>query len=162
MMDGKASYMLSTYFIINTLLVLAYPYLRLMTSAGQRSLKHEDNFGFTYENSIIYTALALALIAYSRSTSNSQFFIDAMTVGKVGVACLLFFAKFQYCIYYVVICVLSWLVVPYPRFRGPNKFTSIQSQQQFTDLVSKLAPTRKEQPNKFLHLKYRNKMMYFV
>lgn len=33
-MDGKASYIVSTYFIVNTLLVLAYPYLRLMTSAG--------------------------------------------------------------------------------------------------------------------------------
>lgn len=92
-MDGKASYLFSTYFIINALLLLAYPYLRLMTSAGERSLQHADQFGFTYENSIIYTVLALALIAYSRSTSNSQFFIDAMTVGKIGVACLLFFAK---------------------------------------------------------------------
>lgn len=48
MMDGKASYLLSTYFIINTILVLAYPYLRVMTKAGDRSLQHEDNFGFTY------------------------------------------------------------------------------------------------------------------
>ena len=117
-MDGKASYLFSLYFITNSLLVLAYPYLRIMTSAGDRSLKHEDKFGFTYENSIIYTALALALIAYSRSTSNSQFFIDAMTVGKVGVGCLLFMAKFDYCIYYVVICIICWLTIPYPRFRG--------------------------------------------
>jgi hypothetical protein len=93
-MDGKMSYLFSTYFITNAILVLAYPYLRLATSAGERSLQHHDQWGFTYENSIIYTALALALIAYSRSTSNQQFLIDAMTVGKIGVACLLFFAKF--------------------------------------------------------------------
>jgi hypothetical protein len=93
-MDGKASYIFSLYFFINVSLVLAYPYLRLMTSAGDRPLKHYDSFGFTYENSIIYTGLALAMIAYTRSTSNSQFFIDALTVGKIGVTCLLFMAKF--------------------------------------------------------------------
>jgi hypothetical protein len=65
-----------------------------MTTAGDRSLQHQDQFGFTYENSIIYTALALALVSYARSTSNSQFFIDAMTVSKFGIACLLFMAKF--------------------------------------------------------------------
>jgi hypothetical protein len=93
-MDGKASYIFSLYFIINTALVLAYPYLRIMTSAGDRTLKVEDSFGFTFENSIIYTGLALAMIAYTRSTCNSQFFIDAMTVGKICVTCLLFMAKF--------------------------------------------------------------------
>lgn len=70
----------------------------------------------------------MALIAYSRSTSNSQFFIDIMTVGKIGVICLLFFAKFDYCIYYSIICVLCWLVLPYPRFRGANKFIQIKSE----------------------------------
>lgn len=126
-MEGKASYLISTYFIINALLVLAYPYLRLMTKAGDRSLQHQDSFGFTYENSIIYTALAMALIAYSRSTSNSQFFIDAITVGKVGVACLLFMAKIDYCLYYTIICIICWLVIPYPRYRAPNKFINIKS-----------------------------------
>lgn len=39
-MEGKASYLISTYFIVNALLVLAYPYLRIMTRAGDRSLQH--------------------------------------------------------------------------------------------------------------------------
>ena len=128
MSTGKASYILSTYFLINTALVLLYPYLRLMTSAGKRSLKHEDTFGFTYENSIIYTVLAMGTIAYARSTSNSQFFIDAITVGKIGVACLLFFAQFYFCIIYIVVCVLTWLVVPYPKYRAPHKFIAVTSE----------------------------------
>lgn len=70
--------------------------------------------------------------------------MDAMTVGKVGVACLLFMAKFDYCVYYVVICVLSWLVVPYPRFRGPNKFVQVKSVEHFKELMVQLAPLRKE------------------
>lgn len=69
----------------------------------------------------------MALIAYSRSTSNSQFFIDSMTVGKVGVACLLFMAKIDYCLYYVIICTVCWLVIPYPRYRAPNKMINIKS-----------------------------------
>ena len=39
MVSGKVSYIFSTYFIINVLLVFAYPLLRYNTSAGQRSLK---------------------------------------------------------------------------------------------------------------------------
>jgi hypothetical protein len=98
-----------------------------MTSAGDRSLQLHDAFGFTYENSIVYTALVLALITYSRSTSNSQFFIDSITLGKFGVAGLLFMAKFQYCVYYIVVCLVVWLTIPYPRYRAPNKFITIRS-----------------------------------
>lgn len=131
MFEGKASYLLSMYFLVNAVLVLAYPILRMLTPAGSRSLKHYDAFGFTYENSIIYTVLALALIAYIRSTSNSQFLLDSLIVGKIGVACLLFMAKFNYCIYYVLICLLVWVVVPYPRYYGKNRFRRVGSLEDY-------------------------------
>ena len=127
MLSGKASYILSTYFFSNIALVIAYPILRLYTQAGNRSLKHEDAYGFTYENSIIYTVLGLAAISYVRSTSNSQFFLDSLTVGKVGVACLLFMAKFNYCLYYIGICIFAWMVVPYPRYNGANSFIKVKT-----------------------------------
>ena len=161
MLQGKASYLFSTYFFSNVALVIAYPLLRLYTVAGNRSLKHYDSFGFTYENSIIYTVLALATISYIRSTSNIQFFLDSLTVGKVGVACLLFMAKFNYCLYYIGICLVAWLVVPYPRFKASHSFHMVKSEQEFDDRMEERV-TRPPQDTKFQHMQYRNKMMYFV
>lgn len=160
MLEGKASYIISVYFFVNVFLVIAYPLLRLYTVAGERSLKHEDSFGFTYENSIIYTVLAIVCISYIRSTSNSQFLLDSLTVGKVGVACLLFMAKFDYCLYYILICLIAWIVVPYPRYRGPNKFKKVGSLEQYEELMDR--SVSKKDDSRFQHMQYRNKMMYFV
>lgn len=125
-MSGSNIYF-STYFIANTLLVVSYPLLRLYTEAGERDLRHKDNFGFTYENSILYTVIALACMAYLRSSSTSQFVTDFFTVGKIGVICLLFFAKLAYSIYYILACLLFWLVLPYPKYQASNKFIQIKT-----------------------------------
>jgi hypothetical protein len=93
-----------------------------MTSAGERSLQLFDSFGFTYENSIIYMTLALCVVAFARATNNFQFIVETVALGKVAIACLLFLAKFEYCICYMLICLIVWLVIPYPKFRGENKF----------------------------------------
>jgi hypothetical protein len=43
------------------------------------------------------------------------------------VVSLLFFAKFKLSIYYSLTCFLFWIIVPYPRYNGPNKFIKIES-----------------------------------
>jgi hypothetical protein len=63
------SFFTSWYVIVNSLLVLSYPIMRLFTSVGNRSLRNLDSFGFTYENSIIYSGLAFILVYYLRSAS---------------------------------------------------------------------------------------------
>ena len=65
----EASFFASWYFLLNTLLVLSYPLLRLYTSAGERSLRNIDAFGLTYENSIIYAGLSFVAMYYLRSSS---------------------------------------------------------------------------------------------
>jgi hypothetical protein len=117
----------STYFITNVFMILIYPILRLFTTAGRRDLKHEDTFGFTYENSIIYTVLVMALIAYARSTSLRGFMVDFFAVGKVGVTSLLFFAKYQFSAIYILACFVLWIIIPYPKYIAPNKFIRITS-----------------------------------
>ena len=124
---ASPSFYSSSYFIINSAMILSYPLLRLFTSAGGRDLKHEDIFGFTYENSIIYTVLIMILMGYVKSTSLKGFFVDLFSVGKVGVASLLFFAKFQFSIIYVILCIVFWTAIPYPKYDAPNKFIRIRS-----------------------------------
>jgi hypothetical protein len=54
------------------------------------------------------------------------------------VASLLFFAKFKLSIYYTVVCLALWLVIPYPRYNGANKFTKIESVEQFDEIVGEI------------------------
>ena len=126
----------SQYFVINTLLILAYPMLRMFTSAGNKNLKHQDYFGFSYENSIIYTVLILAVMGYTRATSTRGFLVDFFSVGKVGVAALLVFAKFRFAIIYSVVCVILWMIVPYPRYSAPNKFIRIRTIEHFDEIIN--------------------------
>ena len=75
------------------------------------------------------------MIYYNRSTSLRSFILDCLSIGKIVVACLLFFAKFRLSIYYVVTCGVTWMLVPYPKYNAPNKFIKITSVDHFDDLV---------------------------
>lgn len=121
------SFFTSWYVIVNYLLILSYPFMRLFTSVGNRDLRKLDSFGFTYENSIIYSGLAFILVYYLRSASLREFLLDCLTIGRIMVVSLLFFAKFKLSIYYSLICLLFWIIIPYPRYNGPNKFIKIES-----------------------------------
>jgi hypothetical protein len=46
--NSSKQFYLSLYFIVNTLLILAYPLLRLFTTAGNKNLRNQDYFGFSY------------------------------------------------------------------------------------------------------------------
>lgn len=75
-------------------------------------------------------------MGYVRSTSTKGFIVDVLTVGKVGVAALLVFAKFRFSIIYSIVCVIVWLIIPYPRFSAPNKFIRIKSVEQFDEIIN--------------------------
>lgn len=121
----SASFFTSWYFITNISLVAVYPITRMFTSVGDRDIRNIDQLGFTYENSIIYAGLTFIAIYYLRSSSLREFFINCLSIGKIVVASLLFFAKFKFCIFYIVTCLVSWLFISYPKYQGKNKFIRI-------------------------------------
>ena len=99
--------------------------MRLFTQVGTRDLRIIDTFGFTYENSIIYSGLVFIIVYYLRSASLREFLMDSLTIGKIIVISLLFFARFKLCLVYCAICFATWIVIPYPRCNTPNKFIKI-------------------------------------
>jgi hypothetical protein len=70
-------------------------------------------------------------MGYMRASSLRGFFVDLFSVGKVGVAALLVFAKFKFSLIYMAVCLIMWIVVPYPKYKGQNRFVKIQSVEQF-------------------------------
>ena len=79
----------------------------------------------------------MAIMGYIKSSSLRGFIVDFFTVGKIGVAALLVFAKFKFSIIYIGVCSLLWLVTPYPKYVAPNKFIRIESLEQFDDIIGK-------------------------
>jgi hypothetical protein len=124
----EISFFTSWYFLINSTLVLAYPIMRLFTSVGDRSLRMQDSFGLTYENSIIYAGLSFVTMYYLRSSSLREFLLNCLTIGKICVASLIYFAKFKWVLPYIGLCCLSWFVLSYPKYRGRHNFIKIESE----------------------------------
>lgn len=157
------SFFTSWYVIINSLLILSYPFMRLFTSVGNRDLRKLDSFGFTYENSIIYSGLAFILVYYLRSASLREFLLDCLTIGRIMVVSLLFFAKFKLSIYYSLICLLFWIIIPYPRYNGPNKFIKIESVQHFDEVVGEVRDEKVPRDEGSLETyQYKGKKMFFI
>ena len=66
-------------------------------------------------------------MGYIRATSLRGFIVEFFSVGKVGVTALLVFAKIRFALIYGVICLILWMIVPYPKYLAPNKFIRIKS-----------------------------------
>jgi hypothetical protein len=159
----EGAFFSSWYFLVNATLVFSYPLLRLFTSIGQRDLRNRDTWGFTYENSIIYAGLSFIAMYYIRSASLREFFLDCLTIGKICVASLLFFAKFKFSLFYTAFCLLSWVALSYPKYRGKNKFIKIESEEHFNSLVGDIVEAKKPaEDEEYQPYQYRNKKMFFV
>ena len=150
----------SAYFAVNLTLVLCYPLLRLFTAVGERSLRNRDSFGFTYENSIMYAGLTFVALYYVRSSSLREFIVNSLSIGKICVASLLFFARFRLCFAYIALCLLTWLLLSYPKYRGRHKFIRVDSEDHFDSLVDgSRKETRRQESEAY---RYRDKTMFFV
>ena len=77
----------------------------------------------------------MSVIGDVRATGLRGFWIDFFNVAKIGVAGLLFFAKFRFCLAYVALCGCLWMLVPYPQYRAKNRFIRIRSVEQFDDII---------------------------
>ena len=94
---------LKPYYIFNTILLLVYPAVRLYTQRVY-FLKQEDTFGYTRENGILCTALAVLFIRYKRSATLEHFFHSIFTVGKLSILVLLLLLSLKYFLYYAFAC----------------------------------------------------------
>jgi len=122
---------INSYYIGNVLLVLLYPLHKIFSLDGSLLYK-QDTFGFTYENSILYTTLTLLALNYIRSYSMPQFVSETVSLSliqllllKIMIFCFYTFVGINYAIVYVAVCVVSWLLLSYPKYTGPSNFLRI-------------------------------------
>lgn len=148
---------INSYYVGNVLMVLLYP-LHKLISLENSVLYKQDTFGFTYENSIMYTTITLLALNYIRSYSMPQFVSDAVSkplsqllLLKIMVFCFYTFVSIRYAMVYVGLCVAGWLLLSYPKYTGPSNFVRITSLEQFEQLVESDRPTNKIRKAKKRH-----------
>jgi len=127
---------LKPYYILNTLLILAYPAVRIYTRR-LHFLKEEDTWGYTRENGILFTSLTLMFIRYKKSATLDHFLNSLFSIGKLCIAILMLLINIRYCLYYLLACLITFLFFRQPKFRGPSKMFTINNQEQFDEMVKK-------------------------
>jgi hypothetical protein len=91
------------YYIFNILLILVYPSLRLIYHVAPR-LQQLDTMGYSKENGIIFTSIALLYVQWRKSTTTDQFLSNILFVGKLTSAILLLFANLRIAMFYLLAC----------------------------------------------------------
>jgi thiol-disulfide isomerase/thioredoxin len=133
---------LKPYYIINLLLVFAYPISRYFyTKAHLRAVMKEDMFGYTKEDGILLTLAVITIIKWRKSCTIDHFFAEVFWLAKIAEISLYFFVDFAVCLYYVLACTMLYLFFRTPKYDGPNKMVRIKSQEHFEELVLSKKPS---------------------
>lgn len=137
----------SAYYIFNYLLILIYPILR--NSRNKYMLNKKDNWGYQREDSIITILVSIILLRYVRNFSNwNKFFCEFFFYSKFAISILLFLISMKIAIWYLFACIIIWLLVKYPKYKGPSNILYIQNEEVFNEIMNKLQIKQNEKGHK--------------
>lgn len=89
----------SFYYIANTLLILTYPVFRYFIQSYR--LSEEDTFGYTRENGVLFTALALLWVRWKKSATLDHFLMSIFTIAKLCMTLLFALINLKFGLYYL-------------------------------------------------------------
>jgi hypothetical protein len=127
----------SAYYIFNSLLVLIYPILR--NSGNKYMLKKKDNWGYQREDSILTILVTIILLRYIRYFSNwNKFICEIFFYSKISISILLLLISRKIAIWYLLACLIIWLLIKFPRYDGPSNFIYIPNEEAFNSILNNL------------------------
>ena len=146
----------SAYYIFNYLLIIIYPILR--NSGNKYMLKRKDNWGYQREDSILTILVSIILLRYVRNFSNwNKLICEIFFYCKFAISILLLLISRKIAFWYLLACLIIWLLVKYPKYNGPSNFIYIQNEEIFNDILNKL----QHNPNEKGHKKANIENNYF-
>eukprot|EP00357_Protocruzia_adherens_P007856 CAMPEP_0115017504 /NCGR_PEP_ID=MMETSP0216-20121206/28170_1 /TAXON_ID=223996 /ORGANISM="Protocruzia adherens, Strain Boccale" /LENGTH=261 /DNA_ID=CAMNT_0002388361 /DNA_START=1157 /DNA_END=1942 /DNA_ORIENTATION=+ len=125
---------LSLYYIVNTLIILIYPIARVRLDQ-KATLYIEDFYGGNRESQVLFTLVILIFSRLIREPSMEAMISKSFLFLKIGFVALFYMIKTRYAVFYAVICFLSWLFIPQPRYQGPTKMITIPNVEAFEERV---------------------------
>jgi len=140
----------SAYYIFNYLLIAIYPILR--NSGNKYMLKRKDNWGYQREDSIITLLVTIILLRYIKYFSNwDKFFCEIFFYSKFAISILLLLISRKLFFWYILACLIIWLLIKYPKFKGPHNIIEIPNMEAFNDIIEKIQNRPKEKSHKKSH-----------
>ena len=140
----------SAYYIFNSLLILIYPILR--NSGNKYMLKRKDNWGYQREDSIITILVSIILLRYIKYFSNwDKFICEIFFYSKFAICVLLALISRKIFFWYILACLLVWLLIKFPQYKGPSNIIEIANYQVFNELIISSQNKQKEKSNKKSH-----------
>lgn len=137
----------SAYYIFNYLLIIIYPVLR--SSGNKYMLKKKDNWGYQREDSILTILVTIILLRYVRYFTNwNKFICEIFFYCKFSISILLLLISRKIAIWYLLACLIIWLLVKYPRYNGASNIIYIQNEEVFNDILNKLQHKQNEKGHK--------------
>ena len=125
----------SAYFIFNYLLIIIYPILR--NSGNKYMLKRKDNWGYQREDSIFTILVTIILLRYIRYFSNwDKFLCEIFFYSKFAISILLFLISRKIFFWYILACLVIWLLIKYPRYQGPSNIIEIPNAEILNDIMA--------------------------
>ena len=141
----------SAYYIFNYLLILIYPILR--NSGNKYMLKKKDNWGYQREDSILTILVTIILLRYVRYFSNwDKFICEVFFYSKFAISILLFLISKKIFVWYILACLIIWLLIKFPKYNGPSNIIEIPNYETFNEIIDKL----QQKPNEKSHRRSHN------
>ena len=146
----------SAYYIFNYIMILIYPILR--NSGNRYMLKKKDNWGYQREDSIITILVTIILLRYVRYFSNwNKFICEIFFYCKFSICILLLLISRKIGIWYLLACLIIWLLVKYPKYNGPSNIMYIHNEEVLNDILNNTQHRKNEK-----HKKSNNTDYYFL
>ena len=141
----------SAYYIFNYLLILIYPILR--NSGNKYMLKKKDNWGYQREDSILTILVTIRLLRSVRYFSNwDKFICEVFFYSKFAISILLFLISKKIFVWYILACLIIWLLIKFPKYNGPSNIIEIPNYETFNEIIDKL----QQKPNEKSHRRSHN------
>lgn len=126
---------LHPYYLLNTMLCLAYVALRLQ-HLHPKELSHQDMFGVSREAQI-YVCLAMMLFTRLLSAPTVDVYIaSAFMFTRVTIVLCLWYMNFRMAGIFVALWILIYTVCPQPRYRLPSSIIALNN-ASFNDSITR-------------------------
>ena len=100
-------------------------------------LKRKDNWGYQREDSIFTILVTIILLRYIRYFSNwDKFLCEIFFYSKFAISILLFLISRKIFFWYILACLVIWLLIKYPRYQGPSNIIEIPNAEILNELMA--------------------------
>ncbi|OQS06016.1 hypothetical protein THRCLA_01918 [Thraustotheca clavata] len=116
---------LDKYFVVNILLIGSYVIARYYGYTSESVLEREDYLGMTREQQMFVFLVGFTIINYPNKSTLDAVISMVFLYGKGGVGCLFYMLDTTLFVYYVVACLVTFVLLPYPKYQGPDDIVDL-------------------------------------